>query len=171
MDKFKLWKLQKRFMVDNRLPMTLPFYQALMSAFGKTPINALEEFVAFSNTYTIALYTTDLYELRMLLKALYEAMIENKSINHIPRLHESTLENVEEKTFRKYLNIVEQQDVSRQKNALLECMELTLQCISLTQTREKDQKYMSPYYNNRVLSLCTDFADIYYALIIFYLET
>lgn len=171
MDKFRLWKLQKKYMVDKRLPMTLSFYQALFSAFGKTPIDALEEFVAFSNTYTIALYTTDLYELKMLLNALYDAMMENRSINHIPRLHESTIDSVEEKTFRKYLRIVEQNDVSRQKNTLLDCMELTMQCISLTQTREKDNKHGSSYYNNRALLLCTDFADIYYALIIFYLET
>lgn len=169
--KYKLWKLQKKYMVNGKFPVSLDFYMALLTTFGRAPINQIKDYVDYVSSRSIPLYTNDINELRQLLTILHGTMLTNSGFNKHARLAEGKLEDVHDRFFRVYLNFHNTKDVVVQQRFLIESMELVAQCITLIETRLKNDQPVNNYYESRVLLLATDFADIYYALIIFYLET
>lgn len=168
-EKFKLWNLKRQYTVNGRFPVSLEFYKHLITTFGIAPIESLEDYIEYISADRITLYTKDIYELKTLFSVLHNSIIEKKGFNNNVRLSTGKLEDVETKYFRTYLSIIETDNISKQKKALLDCMELTLSCIQNVENSKKQDKPLGNYYSERVLLLTTDFADIYYALIVFYL--
>lgn len=168
-ERFKLWKFKKKHSLNGKFPVTLDFYKELIITFGDKPILELETFIDYITSERIALYTADIYELRTLLNITYKSMMENKGFNNVSRLSSGRLEDVQEKYFRTYMRIYDPSSLEKQKNALIDCLELTLSCIKTVENGKKNDKEVSNYYIERILLLSTDLADIYYALIVFYL--
>ncbi len=170
-ERFKLWKLKRKHLINGSFPIDISFYKTLFQTFGKDPITHLTDYASHISSNRITLYTKDVYELRALLTFLHTTILKDGGFNQNKRLADGTLEDVGVISFRNYLAIEHPSNVDRPIKALLECMELTLQCIQTIQSREKNDNTSNTYYATRVLLLATDFADIYYALILFYLET
>lgn len=168
-EKFKLWKIKRQYTVNGRFPVSLDFYKCLITEFGSAPIDELDKYIEYITSDRITLYTKDIMELKSLLNVLYTSIIERKGFNSNQRLSAGKLEDVETKYFRTYLSITETNNIGKQKKAILDCMELTLSCIQIVEDSKKKDQPLGNYYSERVLLLTTDFADIYYALIVFYI--